>query len=249
MFNINGVRIVSLVAWAAVIASPASALAETAKIAAGEYAPFVSQQLPEDGVTAAIVTAAFKTQGVTAQYVYLPWKRGLVETGNGAFVGTFPYLKTPEREVQFLYSEPIFTDSFRLLALKTDAKTRDWKGAAICVPLGYDTTQIESFVASNTISIERPTEISHCIKMLNAGRVKAVWASELVGMGAAKNELGSKADIEALDIGFKVDTKYYFIVAKSLPNASKWAGQFNAGLKEIQKNGSYKKILERFSVQ
>jgi polar amino acid transport system substrate-binding protein len=226
-----------------------SVWAETAKIAAGEYAPFVSQKLPQNGVTAAIVTAALKSQNVDAKYDFLPWKRGYIDTSRGDFLGTFPYLKTEEREATFFYSESIFTDRFRMFVNKKDAKNSDWKGATICVPIGYDTTQIEGFTSSNKMYVERPPEISDCFKMLAIDRVKLIWASELVGMDIAKNLLGSKANVVALDLGLLSESKYYFIVSKSLPNAAEWISRFDAGLKIIQKNGTYQKILTQFSVQ
>lgn len=223
--------------------------AETAQVAAGEYAPFVSEKLPQNGVTSAIVTAAFNSQKVDVKYAFLPWKRGYLNTGRGDYVGTFPYLKTAEREADFIYSEPIFTDRFRMFVNNKDAKKIDWNGSTICVPIGYDTTQIEGFTSANKIFIEKPPEITNCFNMLAAGRVSMVWASELVGKDTAKNLFHGKANVTALDLGLVSENKYYFIVSKSLPNAANWISRFDDGLKTIQKNGTLQKILTQFSVQ
>lgn len=226
---------------------PGWAAAEPAKVAAGEYSPFVTKQLPEDGVTAAIVTAALKTQGVEVTYDFLPWKRGLHETGLAKYLGTFPYLKTAEREVDFLYSEPIFTDLFRLFVRKSDGKERNWNEKSICIPLGYDTTQIQSFTTEHKIILERPSEIANCFNMLNAGRVEAVWVSELVGFDTAKTLFGRSSGIYPLEMNLVGSTKYYFIISRKWPDSEKWLARFNTGLKLIQKNGTYKQILARFA--
>jgi len=225
---------------------PASTHAESAKVAAGEYAPFVTQQLPEDGVTAAIITAALKTQGVNVSYDFLPWKRGYYEAELGKYIGTFPYLKTAERELAFLYSEPIYADQFRLFVRKSEEKERGWLNKSVCIPLGYDTSKIEKFTTENKMTLERPSEITNCFNMLDAGRVDAVWASELVGAETAKTLFGKNSRVHPLDLILEGNTKYYFIVSKRVPDADKWLARFNTGLKQIQKDGTYKKILVRF---
>ena len=226
---------------------PGFAATVTVKIAAGEYPPFVSQKLPENGITAAIVTAALRAQGVDVTYEFLPWKRGFLATGLTKYAGTFPYLKTAEREVDFLYSEPIFTDIFRLFVRKSDGKERNWTGKSICIPLGYDTTQIQSFTTQNKITLERPSEISKCFNMLNVGHVEAVWVSELVGYDMVKTLFGRNSELYPLEMSLVGNTKYYFIISKKLPDAEKWMTRFNAGLKLIRENGNYKQIQARFS--
>lgn len=222
------------------------AQAETAKLTTGEYAPFVTQQQPEDGVTAAIVSAAFKTQGITVIRDFLPWKRGYADAERGKYVGTFPYLKTDERESAFLYSDPIYADHFRLFVRKEDDKVRTWAHKSLCIPLGYDTTQIQKFTTENSIILEQPPEISNCFNMLDRGRVDAVWVSQLVGMDTAKSLFGSNSRIYPLDTSLVGGTHYYFIVSRQLPEAQKWLLRFNTGLKVIKKDGTYQQIVNRF---
>lgn len=220
--------------------------AQTIAVAAGEYSPFVAQQLPQYGVTAAIVTAAFKSQGVYVRYDFLPWKRGYYETQVGRYMATFPYLKTPEREQLFLYSDPIYTDRFRLFVRKSQLRQTEWTKKRLCIPLGYDTTQIEGFTSANDMSLERPSEISNCFQMLERERVDAIWVSELVAADTARALFGPTAQTNALNIHVGDENHYYLIVSKALPGAGAWMSKFNAGLKQIRGNGSYKKIVEQF---
>lgn len=220
--------------------------AQTIAVAAGEYSPFVARQLPQYGVTAAIVTAAFKSQGVQVRYDFLPWKRGYHETQMGRYVATFPYLKTPEREQLFLYSDPIYTDRFRLFVRKSQLRQTEWTKKRLCIPLGYDTTQILGFTSANDMTLDRPSEISNCFQMLERERVDAIWVSELVAADTARALFGPTAQTNALEIHVGDENHYYLIVSKALPGANAWMSKFNAGLKQIRGNGSYKKIAVQF---
>jgi polar amino acid transport system substrate-binding protein len=232
--------------WAFLGLAPAPAQAQPIAVAAGEYSPFVAQQLPQFGVTAAIVTAAFESQGVPVRYDFLPWKRGYHETQLGRYVATFPYLKTPERESLFLYSEPIYTDRFRLFVRKSQLRQTEWSKKRLCIPLGYDTTQIQGFTGANDVTLERPPEISNCFQMLERERVDAIWVSELVAADTVRSLFGPTAQTNALNIHVGDESHYYLIVSKALPDANAWVSKFNAGLKHIRGNGSYQKIVQRF---
>ena len=225
-----------------------NAEAETVQIAAGEYPPFLSEHLPEHGVIGAIATAVVRAQGGEPKYTYLPWKRGYVESEQGIYVATFPYLKTPEREAAFHYSEPIYTDHFRMFANRSDQPHPGWMTKRVCIPLGYDSTQIDDFITKNKIAVERPSSISNCFNMLHARRVDAVWASQLVGSDTLVALFGSAAGTDALDIGFKGNSNYYIIISRKRPDATQWLAKINAGLKAIKADGTYKKILAKFSV-
>lgn len=230
----------------AVLFQGGSAKAETINIATGEYPPFLSEQLPEHGVIGAIVTAAIKAQGGEVSYTYLPWKRGYIEAEQGTYVATFPYLKIAEREAAFHYSAPIYTDHFRMFINRGNETDRRWMNKAICIPLGYDTSQIKDFVTKHNIFIEQPASITNCFNMLHAKRVDGVWASQLVGVDTATTLFGSAHVIAPIDVGFTGDSKYYFIISRKLPDAEKWLARFNTGLKKIQTNGTYQQILARF---
>ena len=248
MFSHKSKRLKLLAAAIATIFFSGTVLAQTPTLAIGEYSPFVAQQLPEYGVTAAIVSAAFNAQGIDVQYDFLPWKRGYTQTLNGKYVGTFPYLKTPERESSFLYSEPIFTDRFRLFVLQPQQNQSNWYNKRVCIPLGYDTTQIQAFTSANQITFEQPPDIANCFKMLKRNRVDAVWVSELVAADTNRELFGADAKTYPCNVNLLDESKYYFIVSKTLSQANQWMSRFDEGLKKIRKNGRYAEILRRFGM-
>lgn len=225
---------------------PQVGIAETVKVATGEYSPFASEELPENGVTAAIVSAALKTQGVDVALDFLPWKRGYSEAELGKYLGTFPYVKNPEREAAFFYSAPIYTDQVRLFVHARTEKPISFTGKAICVPIGFDTSLVQGFIAQHSMTLEQPSEMSQCFKMLDKDRVAAVWASELVGQEITRSLFGKTPTIYPLEINPVVKIEYYFIISRKLPDAKKWLSRFNVGLKVIKSNGNYKRIVSRF---
>jgi len=220
--------------------------AEPLALATGDYAPFVGPQLPSAGITAAVVSAAFKTQGVEVRFAFLPWKRGYLETQAGRYAGTFPYLKTPERELAFLFSEPIFRDRFRLFVRRPEAPGLKWARKTLCVPLGYDVSQIAVFIHRHQLKLVQPPSIANCFKMLERVRVDAVWVSEWVGATTAREVLAHPDQVQALETRLVDDSSYYLMVPRQLPNAKALLARFNTGLAALIKAGEHAEILRRF---
>lgn len=235
---------VAVFAWGICHAAPA--MAQTVTIATGDYAPFVAGNLPSGGVTAEIVSASFKAQGLTASYEYMPWRRGYEEARHGTYAGTFPYLRTADREALFLYSEPIISDRLRLFTRRQDLNNKDWAGKTLCVPNGYDVSAVQDFIVRNRLTLERPSEMSNCFKMLDAGRVALIWSSEAVADSIIKASFESGTPrFATLSYAMPSDENYFFIVSKSRPDASELMSRFNAGLQAIKSDGAYARILKR----
>ncbi len=88
-----------------------TATPQVAVVATGEYPPFSGEKLPEQGIASAIVGLAMKEVGYDTQIRFMPWplvERSTQESGTNKGVrAAFPYAKTPEREKDFYFSDPI----------------------------------------------------------------------------------------------------------------------------------------------
>ena len=73
-----------------------------------DYAPFTDRKLPGGGLLTQVVMAALAEQQQTATLDWRPWMRGFKMAQAAEYDGTFPYIRTPEREADFLYSEPLY---------------------------------------------------------------------------------------------------------------------------------------------
>ena len=81
-----------------------------------EWAPQYGSGLPEQGLTTAIVKAAFKAEGHSSVVDFIPWARALreVEAGNSDVVMGAYHNK--EREQAYIFSEPIYFLQLGLIA-------------------------------------------------------------------------------------------------------------------------------------
>ena len=86
----------------------AASESEPLMIATGDFAPYTSSEMATGGFLTEITMRAFELGELPANEIYLPWARGYLGTQKQHFDATFPYMKTPEREAVFLYSEPLF---------------------------------------------------------------------------------------------------------------------------------------------
>mgnify|MGYP000203369747 CR=1 FL=1 len=73
----------------------------------GEWAPYCSEKLPGGGVSAQITTAALAKEGFKTKYTYFNWTRALEIARQGEYRGGPGWFKSPEREKDFYYSDPI----------------------------------------------------------------------------------------------------------------------------------------------
>ncbi len=81
----------------------------TMRVAIGEWPPFVSENLEHYGLAARIVTEAFAAVGNDVRYRFYPWKRAYLETTQGDQDATAIWTKTPDREGEVLFSNPVLT--------------------------------------------------------------------------------------------------------------------------------------------
>lgn len=214
-------------------------------LATGEYPPFSGAAEIGNGLISAVVTAAFEAQGVSSKLAFLPWQRGYKETLAGTHTATFPYVNNKERQEAFWFSKPIYTDTIRLFAKEGALREIDWNGKAICVPLGYNTEQIQKFASERQARLERPVDMASCFEMLLLDRVYAVWSSEAVAeaVTAPIRSKGLRYKSLMLSVDYTVD--YFLIFPRTQPDSKEWLARFNAGLAQIQRNGTYARLTSR----
>jgi len=79
----------------------------TIRLTNGEWPPYLSEDLEHYGVISRIVTEAFALEGIQVEYGFFPWIRGYELAKNGEWDGSIVWLRTPEREEYFYFSEPV----------------------------------------------------------------------------------------------------------------------------------------------
>ncbi len=229
---------------------PASASAsDVVRFAIGEWAPYTSEHDMGGKFLEEVVAAAFKLEGIAVTYDYFPWKRSYVYVEQGKYDGTFPWNRTPEREVEFHINEiSMFQDDsvyFHLNSNPFDWKTiDDLKNYRVGVTIGY---KQEAYYQEKAIPAESvPNEEQNFIKIL-AGRIDVYQTSKLAGYATVKR-LFSPEDASLFTHHPKaVETDiYYILFSKKIPGGKALADKFDSGLKKLMASGEYDIILEKY---
>lgn len=171
------------------LASCAVAAAERWRLATIELPPAVSEHAPQQGFHAVLVRRVLQELGVEAELVFLPGKRVHEELRAGRVDGAFPYVSTPEREREFLLSEPFYVAPVRVFVGGTAALPRaveGLRGQTGCALRGAESPpRLQAELRAGQLRLERADELIGCFRMLQAGRVRFVVAGEHSGLAAA----------------------------------------------------------------
>lgn len=105
--------------WALAGAWPlAYARASAIRISNGDWAPFMSPNLPHYGFVSRMVTEAFALEGISVHYEFFPWARAYLVAKQGAFDASIGWYWNADRAQDFLFSEPVFVETQVLFHLR-----------------------------------------------------------------------------------------------------------------------------------
>lgn len=217
-------------------------------VTGNDYKPFTDQTLPQGGMITEIVDQVFQKMGHQAEIEFHSWNRGYNMSEKGAFLGTFPYVKTPERMESFYFSDPIYIIT-TLFFTRNDADVsfvhpRDLKGLTVCKPLGYHLRDIQDFLDEGLIVVRRPNTMESCFRMLRRGRVSLVPINEHVGWEVAR-QIADGEDIFRVLEKPLLETGLHFIVTRKNPQAQNIVERFNAILGQMRDESSLDAIIAR----
>ena len=217
-------------------------------VTGNNYPPFTDESLPQRGMITEIVDLAFREVGYQAIITFRPWKRGYEETKKGVFVGTFPYIKTEERQQEFYYSQPINTVYTRIFVTKESSIKRieDLPGQRICIPLGYGVSkEFDEMLRKNSFKHEvNPVDLEGCLHMMLSGRKDFFIINEINGWMTIQNTFQTKEHFRALDTIFEEET-HHLIVPKTHPDGEKMLELFNRGLERMRQKGRLQEIISK----
>ncbi len=123
---------------------------ETVHITTGEWPPWISEKLNHYGVISQIITDAYKSEGITVEFKFFPWKRAYFMARQGKADATAIWFYSRERNKDFFYSDPVVDANDSFFYLKSNPfewkSLDDLKGLRIGGILGY--TYTEEFYAA-----------------------------------------------------------------------------------------------------
>jgi polar amino acid transport system substrate-binding protein len=230
---------------------PVSAFAQELSLVTGQdYAPFTGSHLPGGGMLTQIVQAAFAQQGIRTTIAWQPWKRGYLEATQGKYAATFPYIRTPEREQDFLYSEAVYTLNQRIYSRVGQVYEPDnlpaLAGKRFCFPLGWQpTAAIQQMIQRGELSLHTPKTLDACAQLLLLQRDDFFLADALLGDAVLRRMGARQSALRTSTASFPSNT-LHLIVPRNYPEAGKLLYSFNRGLAALQASGEYQQLIELY---
>ncbi|GAC14204.1 hypothetical protein GLIP_1570 [Aliiglaciecola lipolytica E3] len=121
-------------------------------LSSGEWAPYSGEGLPQQGIASVIVRSVIEQMGYQLEIQFMPWSiaQSKAESSqqDSQISGTFPYIRTEQRENQFYFSDPIidvpngifYHRQYSPLAA-TISKPSDLQNYAVITLAGYEYTE------------------------------------------------------------------------------------------------------------
>ena len=225
--------------------------AETVTLTTGpDEPPFTDRNRPDGGTATRLVLAVFRAMGVETKLDWLPWRRGYNLTKNGIYRASFPYLRTSDREPDFLFSDTLYSAETYLWTRAGDSLTAsDPAGFAhrsICVPQGYHSplmVVLEGMIERGEVQVERPDTPRKCVQMLAAGRIDALSGQEVeINLHAEAEGVAGKITRSASPL---MHVDFHVVFSRQGVDNQPLLERFNQALQKMKDDGSYAEVMSR----
>jgi polar amino acid transport system substrate-binding protein len=217
------------------------------------YAPYTDISLPDGGFATEVVRLTMRELGEPVSISFMPWKRAMLATQAGEFIGTFPYIRSTEREAAFLFSDPLYLVDNRVFVLRGSTlryrEPADLVGKVACNQLGSaHPPALQRLIDSGQIRLETPRALSSCFRMMVAGRVDFVSINELVADEAIREAFGN---LDRFSVsGPPVDrVGLYLMVSRQSADGARFLQRFNAALARAKRDPQWHALEQQFLVR
>mgnify|MGYP006274791887 CR=1 len=221
------------------------------ELASCNWSPYGAEELHDGGFTVKIMEEAFERSGYDADFSFLPWKRALVGTERGKYDGLFSAYYSEERAEKFYPSDPYASTELVLCArkgfkLSTYDNIKDLSGYLFGVVRGYDNTPAiddADYIKKDYAK----SDLQNLKKLLN-NRVDLIVIDKTLAIYQLKNSAALNANLD--DVKFLTPAvakrPIHIMFSRATANGKHLTEKFNAGLKEIKADGTYKNILDEY---
>ena len=223
------------------------AFAKNVKMATVNWEPFYGDSMKKNGVVTELVQEAFRRSGHKATIEFVPWKRALSKGESGEVDIVMGAYYTKEREDKYYISDPLYDIKIRLVAPRnlgvSEYKSlKELQKFKIGVSRGFANSE-EFDNATYLKKVEAKNPVTS-IKKLLAKRVDMIVIAEGIFNFEMSRIDRSKRDSFIFLKPKLDDNKLYLLSTKKNRSNEKLIGDFNRGLKEIIKDGTYQRILK-----
>jgi len=175
----------------------AQAKEQTIKIGVGEWAPYLSKDLKHKGIAGRIITEIFAKEGIQVTFKFYPWKRAFEMAKFGKIDGTAVWLKKPEREKIFYYTDAVIEEKHVFFHLKKKPfewnKISDLKNMHLGGLVGFSYgKELDTAIEMKKLLIDRTITDTQNFKKLLNGRIELYPQEVNVGLNVLQKEFSLK---------------------------------------------------------
>jgi len=219
------------------------------RLSNGEWPPYLSPDMPHYGIASRIVTEAFAEVGIEVEYDFFPWSRAYYLAERGEWDGTAVWLKNPERQEAFFYSDPVISSGYVLFHRKDF--NFDWedysdlKGLTLGATLEYDYGPV--FKRAREEGLVKVEWVSRDILNFNKllrGRIDLFASDRIVGL-ALLHKHYSPDQIRQITYHPRLmrADPLYLLLSRAVPENRERIKRFNEGLARLRARGRVEEIL------
>ena len=213
-----------------------------------EWAPHYGSELPEQGLTTALVKAAFRAVGHTSEVDFIPWARALKEVEEGKADVVMGAYHNKERERSYHFSDPIYFLELGLIARPGLGVSRyedlsDLRPYKIGISRGFANS--EEFDAADYLDKHVATFPNLNIRKLFRGRIDMAVMNFDLFRYEARKEGFCISDVEFMEPPLETHG-LYLMASRNIPDGEQLMQDFNRGLDTIRNNGEFDRIVGRF---
>ena len=205
------------------------------------YPPYAADYLPHKGLGPFLATRILGNTERSLTVDMRPWKRAYREALEGQYDAVLPYVVTPGRQEDYLFSVPIFeTRAFAYVMKDSELDARSLeglRGLTYCNPIGFtDEDALEKMRSDGLITRFTPASLESCFNMLRAGRVDFVKTNELVADYVIAASDLSTDEIRSLPFVVE-EVALHLMVPRARPGAEALIDEFNERFRTMKDSG------------
>lgn len=223
---------------------------QTVRITSGEWAPYCSESLENNGLALRIITEALAREGVKVEYSFFPWDQAMYKAQTREWDGSAAWFRSPEREKDFYISDPVVMSGYVFFHLKSmdfDWNTmNDLKKYNIGATKGYDYGKaFQEAEKQGIIHVERLEKDEMNFDNLLNGKIDIFPEDKDVGMDILYHQYPFYKYLNVTTHPKRLrEDPLYLLLSKSNPKNKKVMELFNKGLKKLKESGDYDRYAQ-----
>lgn len=211
----------------------------------GEYAPYTSAAMENYGHVTQLVLAAAKRMDVWPILRFAPWPRCYHDVKRGAALATFPYAKTPKREQEVLFSDPVVAADYVFFYRVDRGETpvfedlEDLRGLGVSAMRGFF---YQDLFKEAGLKVALSDHTADALKKVHMGMLDLYPEDRAVGWRLIRKHYPEKAHLYAATRPF-ANQPLHLVFSKAYPKAQALCDAFNRALGELRATDEAARIL------